>query len=387
LVLDQYGYVVDIDNVGVNDSDMMFVIDYFQGLHDGRLTTMLRGVLVDGTVVTGRVAAGNTYPAGLPVIAPGLVAEVRSILDYRFGNNMYTLNAAQQSTPPPATATRSSFIQLTPTAMNANSNIASGAVRLTAANSGGHDNIFARDVRFIYIHGANNTVTVREGVQRVPTIAPNSFAVVEERNGVPVVVAVFLNNTSPVGVVDRARLLFVPTTMREAGNVWVGDDLLERFPAWVNAESIGNVIVDPDSDPPSQTEWFYTFSINTRDGQDVYLLEWHYGDDTISRAAVSTVESVVGSSVMLDQVTPPGRTIPETHGFRITSETRIVDTRSPAAQDARRITPTARGLQVATDPVANGGDGFTVTLGVLYDGSTGGTGNASVVYIIGATGP
>jgi hypothetical protein len=381
LTLDRYGFVVDIDNVGVNESDLMFVIEYFSGLHDGRLTTMLRGILVDGTVVNGRVAAGATYPAAFPPVVAN--NNVRQILHYRFANNIYTLNQAQQSTPAlvaPPIATASSFVEL-----EVGSSIASGAVRLVGSgadrnNVHGYTNVFARDVRFIYIHGVNNTVTVREGVQRVPNITANSFAVIEDRGGVPVVVAVFLNNTSPVGAIDRTRLIFVPTTIREAGNVWVGDDLLERWPGWINAESVGNVVVD-QMESSELDIWFYTFSVNTRDGFDVHTLEFHEGRGTSAAPGRGTVGQVVGSSIMVNPIPGANPALFRGDDFRITSDTRIVDTRSPAAQDTRPVTLSARGFQVAVED-----DGYTVHIGYIFDDSVGGTGNASIVYITNVTG-
>jgi hypothetical protein len=360
LTLDQHGYVVHIDNIGASDSEMVYIIEFYNGIVGGRQHPFFRGVLADGTEINARVAGANTAP----LQDPNVGGRVRN---FTLDGTIYTLTPALDNTTANI-ATSSSFVSL----IN-NGSIASGAVGLSAANATTARNLFSRDVRFIYVHGPSTDplrdITVREGVQRVPNLGLNSFAIVEARGGVPVVVAVVVLGQAPVGVIDRTQLLFISGT--RAGQEDVGDDRVGLFPAFLNGVPQGNVRIAPPTAAGSPPVGFYTFTL---DANNVHTLTQHDPPaDSASRPGAGIISQVVGNTVVAGGF-----------GFTITSATQIIDTRSPAAQDPGQggieIVPNAAGLRYVVHT-----QGRSVTVHFIYDASADGTGVASIVYITGAS--
>jgi len=359
LTLNQYGQVVHIRGAAPARADVVYVIELYMGVVDGRQREMFRGVLVDGTEVNARV---NTTASAAPFNASVTQQTLLTPAYFTVSAGVYTL-----------TPTKGTHVG-TATSLLPTETINAGQMRLDGV-------LFANNVRLFYIHGGTNDIrdiSVRDGVQRVPSpgVGANSWYVTMVRGGVEQVVAVFIA-AAPVGVMDPTQLLFVTAANQGWSNI-DGTDR-SRHNAWLNG-----VRVDGDNIPVydlGTATGFYTFTI---DEFGVYRLTAHEATRPANLSSTTRggglITSVTGNrAVTVDVASPSGLGFDD---FAVTSATRIIDTRGAAAREAFPVTLSAAGLQVARYAGPGGKADWDIEIHYLFDARVeGGSGIASIVYI------
>jgi len=271
LYLDPYGFVIDVKGGGIIDPVLLMVTDVFSrvDITTGRSSPMVAGVLPNGEVIEVRVTTASASLANTPGIywvsnVAGGVYTLSTPPTYAQGG-IRTTASPFNSDGGTATATRSDLI-----AINAMSRMSATAMSLFAyASPGvGHYNagalnngteipqegvFFATDVKFFYydIRNEELTYTVREGLHTTPANTTNAglrnWAVIEWRNGQPMVTAVYLQTLGE----DASGLVFVNslnrTELQPNGDRW----------SYMNVYRDGVLEVIPFFPRPANDKMFY----------------------------------------------------------------------------------------------------------------------------------
>jgi len=363
LVLDQYGYVVEIDGIGSATSEYFWLVEEYDGVDaDGRLRPMFKGVRVDGTEFTAR------HDGSADGLSNVLMRTVR------IASNEHELEAVPviagvDALPNDAAAGQAIAFNATSTGLiTAGISSSDRSVNPNMTVTGAR-NFFATSVNFIYIQSnANRTVTVQTGVQRVPSTAwfGEAVAVVETVGGNPVVVAVFFPATNPQSTGTLENLYFIP---RQAGTSNIGGTNYQTFATWLNGESKGNLTVRNWASPAQpESHRFFTLSSESTTG----IFEFNLFDGTGSTTpGLATISSISGNTVRMSN----------DHEIVITGDTRWVDTRTQGQQTAQAtsIAYSISGLQQAHSDT---GKNLDIELAYIFDNRDTGTGAVAILYIV-----
>ena len=355
--LDSYGYVIDIDR-GTAGINFIFVTNYYFTLGDGNvMVPMVSGLGTNGETLTlpctasASPSAGNLYSVSGPTAG-------------RYGLTPVTGGTSLSGGPPPT-----GYVALTSAEAILTTNTG-----LTSANSG-QTNSFAPDVKFFY-RNANNTFTVRNGVQNV-TIPASSYALVENRPlgvggaNMAVVTAVYIPTSAPP--IGTAQWIYVASATTST-YVTIGTPAVAygMYPAYQNNELIVSEIdgteynAIPLGADASNAPGFFTFEVGP-DG--VYHLVQGYGG--LSSLGATTfvvaheVNSPFGEAYVLDADD-------SNDPIRFDENTLFIDVRSGGQKSANPLDS-----ESVTGLVAAIGTYTTVRISAAYNASR----MASIVFI------
>jgi len=375
LLLDAYGFVIDIKDGSVADTPVLMVLDFFHqiDLTTGRSAPMARGVLPNGEVVEVRVRQ-HMSPAD---------AGIYAVTDISGG--IYTLAAAPLSTVSslaPTTATNSNLIRLLDTATMTSATMSlSTTFMMDAVHDPLHGGtFFATDVKFFYYHIDTNsrelTYTVREGLHTTPnnnngaSYAVIEYKVAQQQN---LVTAVYLRTFDE----DASGLVFVNTPNRverqSDGTDWT----------YMNVYRDGVLEVIPFQNRPTSGQFHNIVRLSTGAYQSAVQFNANAVDNypvlgTHPRLFVGTVSSTT-SIINPDAARLNIIQLVAGVDVNITNAT-VIDLRPPTQQspiEGYPITASGRGIVSAMDD-----DNKTVGVGIQFADNTR---VASVIYITSAT--
>jgi hypothetical protein len=219
LYLDKYDFIVDAEEVEGPPAppNFVFVTRAYQSLVNGELASMIEGTLPNGD----KVEAVRTSTS----VAAGTLYRVNSVNSA----GAWALTAISTSTSLGAVAGTGvgQLGHANGAAFGIEGTIATGAIRILSSNNTSITTLsplFASNVNFFYYSGNSITHTAT-GVQNVPSVPTNSFAVVEGGNA-PRVVAVFIAG-SPV-ITDPSAIAYIASGTSLGANMTVSGESAAR---------------------------------------------------------------------------------------------------------------------------------------------------------------
>jgi len=405
LYLDKFGFVAAIEAVGVDATKFVWILENNLNIvgTDGIARPGFRGVLANGEEVYARHN-----------MVPPLVPDLQTVYQFTIDGGVYILGNKVDGVPgaPAKTAEVETIVNIS----GAASEIKSSFLRLNADTQNGlanyYNNLFASDVKFIYIQYNTAGVprfSVREGVQNVtkgtlvaPPADPGtggvlSRAVIEKRGPNWVVTAVFINAVAPTAT-DPNAILYVQGR-GDAGTISIGGVNYNSYRVFLPGATAGtNVYIDEGRNPAIG---FYTFTTETKTDTngtvETYNVFWHEGagkaatvvSDVVGAppgpawsyngtlATVTSMPSGSGNRVMTltydDGVNPP-----KNMDFNIEDAVFIDARTGPRIENTITIGNYESVLRSVVNGATFSGKSYDVYVSLLYDD---GNGKASTVYI------
>ena len=354
LWLDSYGYAIYAKATAQATKNFLYVLDAYQTLKEGKIVSMAKGILTDGTEVDVETAS--------------LAEDCKLYPVTNTDNDVYTLGSA--ITASTDTATGSDLAEAKKVVkLKANASIKSSDQALTAAiqdDTNYFTNYYAKDVAFIFVNTSTKTATVKTGVQSVSSLPTTAYAVVEANSSTdatPVVKMVILVD-GIAATVDNTTLLYFNSntstgTVALENKVTGKYDTVPTYDAYMNGEKISVAT----SSTVASAGGYYTYAVSDSNGS--YVLS-AYNTTTGTDGTVVKVNKAVTSTFDGRLLTIDGVTVNA-------SDAVIVDIRSAANQAAKPVVTTAAGLCDAKSMYKD------LNLSVIYDGKTG---VASHIYIV-----
>ena len=315
LFLDQFGYVAAMKAAAPPRTEYVYVLqsDLYITASNGVSYPGFRGVLANGEEVFARMTNNPT-------------SVNNDLYTYKINGGVYTLDNPSPGTYTgltPAGATSTMAIDLD------GGLVESTQLRLvdTAQNGFNYNNLYARDVKFIYVEFTPPPVkfTVREGVQKIGTaMVSGSYAVIEKRGPEFVVTAVFIKNQAPVSA-DPSSIMFIHGPGERGTIGGIDGKQYTSYRAFLPGE-VESVDIFVDTTYSSPSTGFYTWTKTEIDNEPIYLLFSHTSAGNTSYRLTATATSMLSSG------TGTFTLVTTTGDYTINSNTKIADTRPPQPQ-------------------------------------------------------
>jgi len=362
--LDSYGYVVDITGEAAPAScTIYYVLETYSALEGNKVVDMMKAIGSDGETVD--------VPYSGSINAKDIVSVTKDASTGVW--DCVAATAASGASASGAPANADTILDLSgsdSSTIDAKDRELKNSIFVSTSNY--YNNLFASDIKFIYVEESSDyasVISVADGVQRITdakTTTP-ATAIIENRkdtNGAnQAVVTAFIVKGEPEGAIDSSKIVLAKTNIGEISlprKDGKNNTLADYWSVYVNGEQQNIALTETPVAGKFYTLSESTTTVNAFKPNTLNIPSTNGGkiENGVLKAGG------MGSNILVDSTY-----------VSVTSDTTIVDTRTAAEKSALSIIPTAAGLQEAAnnDDYEEG-----VTLSLIYDAN----GNATVLYIL-----